>query len=259
MKKTFDNLNIMVGTPVHRDLDLNYVMSLLELQKECTFRKIPFSVNFVKSSLVTQGRQMIVSKFLESNCSHLLFIDSDISFNYTMFEKMLLADKEIILVPYPVKGFDKNKLKTLIEKGSTLDINLLGNQYTINFKDNLNNIQIENGICELARGPAGFMLIKKEVFKKLIEKYPDYIIKQPTLIDGKLIEYDSLYNFFDTHFRKEDNTYHGEDFWFCMLCTDIGIKIYGLIDEYISHHGDYSYTGRLIDELSLTKKEEIKQ
>ena len=245
----------MVGTPLHSDVCMDYVISLLELQKECLERKIPVTVNFVKSSLVTQGRQMIVSKFLKSDCSHLLFIDSDISFNYRMFEKILLADRDIILIPYPIKTFDTKKAKDLMEKRNELDLSLLGNQYTLTFKDAPNHIRIENGIIELTRGPAGFMLIKKEVFTKLIEKYPNFIIKQPTLVNGGIVEDNSLYNFFDTFFKQEDNTYHGEDFYFCKLCTDAGIKIYGLIDEYIIHHGDYGYKGRLLDELIINKKE----
>jgi len=256
-----NNLNIMVGTPVHGNVDLNYTISLLDLQQQTILRKIPLSVNFVKSSLVTQGRQMIVSKFLKSNCSHLLFIDSDISFNFRMFEKMLLADKDIILTPYPLKNFDEEKAMDLSKKEIKLNLKLLGNQYTVAFKDEANQIKIENGICEIQKGPAGFMLIKREVFTKLIEKHPNLIITQPTFIEGKLVQDDSLYNFFDTFFRQEDNTYHGEDFYFCKLCTDAGFKIYALIDEYITHHGEYGYKGRLIDELELHeyKKEEIKQ
>lgn len=246
----------MAGTPVHSDVHVDFTISLLEIQKNCLLRKIPFSVTFIKSSLVTQGRQMIVSKFLKSDCSHLLFIDSDVSFNFRMFEKMLLADKDIILVPYPVKMFDAKKAKDLMDKKKELDLSLLGNQYTLTFKDDPTHVQIENGIVELTRGPAGFMLIKKEVFTKLIEKHPNFIIKQPTLINGGLEEDDSLYNFFDTFFRQEDNTYHGEDFYFCKLCTDAGFKIYALIDEYIVHHGDHGYRGRLIDELSINEKKE---
>jgi hypothetical protein len=174
-----------------------------------------------------------------------------------MFEKMLLADKDIILTPYPIKTFDENKAKDLMNKGNKLNLKLLGNLYTLTFKDEADHIKIENGIIELERGPAGFMLIKKEVFIKLIEKYPNFIIKQHTLVNGGLVEEDSLYNFFDTFFRQEDNNYHGEDFYFCKLCTDVGFKIYALIDEYIVHHGDYGYKGRLIDELSLTEKKEI--
>ena len=100
------------------------------------------------------------------------------------------------------------------------------------------------------------MLIKREVFTKLINKYPNRKIKQHTLIDGVAVLKENLYNFFDTYWNEEDNKYTGEDFYFCKLCRDTGIKIYGLLDEYIVHHGDYGYKGRLIDELSLVKKEE---
>jgi hypothetical protein len=155
----------------------------------------------MKSSLVTQGRQLCVSGFMGTKATHLLFIDSDISFNFRMFERMLLADKDIILTPYPVKTFDVKKAKDLMDRGNKLDLGLLGNQYTLTFKDDPTHIQIENGIVELTRGPAGFMLIKKEVFTKLIEKYPNFIIKQHTLVNGGLIEDDSLYNFFDTFFN----------------------------------------------------------
>ena len=57
----------------------------------------------MKSSLVTQGRNLCVSGFLESNFTHLLFIDSDIYFQAKSIIKMLKADKDVISVPYPLK------------------------------------------------------------------------------------------------------------------------------------------------------------
>ena len=59
----------------------------------------------MKSSLVTQGRNLCVSGFLESNCTHMLFIDSDINVQAKTIMKMLQAEKELISVPYPLKAF----------------------------------------------------------------------------------------------------------------------------------------------------------
>ena len=39
----------------------------------------------LKSSLITQGRNLCVSAFLESKRSHMLFIDSDISFSVPIY------------------------------------------------------------------------------------------------------------------------------------------------------------------------------
>jgi len=240
-------VRIFVATPVHSEVSIHYFKACLEFQKECFVRKIPVMFQVMKSSLVTQGRQLCVSGFMESECTHLLFIDSDISFNFKMIERMLNYNKEICLVPYPIKGQDTNKVRDRILAGSKLDPLLLGNQYTMSVEDP-RNVKVDNGFIEVVRGPAGCMLIKREVIEKLIEKYPDYTINQHTLIDGKLVKRKFMYNFFDTYWNSNDKTYTGEDFWFCKLCRDIGVRIYALVDEYISHHGEYSYTGRLIDE-----------
>jgi len=243
-------IDLFVGTPVHSEVDINYFCSVLNLQKECINHQIPIRIQCVKSSLVTQGRQLLVSHFLDSGASHLLFIDSDISFEVQTIKRMLAADKDIILTPYPVKDFNSEKVLKKIKEGSTLDIKFIANQYTLGLIDNV--LRVDNGIAEIERGPAGCMLIKREVFIKLIEKYPNRIIKQHTLIGGKAVLKENLYNFFDTFWNESDNTYTGEDFYFCKLCTDAGFKIYALVDEYITHHGDFGYTGRLIDDFYLT-------
>jgi hypothetical protein len=245
-------ISIFVATPVHSDVSIHYFKACLEFQKECFVRKIPVMFQVMKSSLVTQGRQLCVSGFMESKCTHMLFIDSDISFNYKMIERMVNYDKEICLVPYPIKGLDFDKIKSRIKEGSTLDPRVLGNQYTMSVPDP-SNVKVENGFIEVERGPAGCMLIKKEVIDALIKEYPEFTINQHTLIDGKLVKRKHMYNFFDTYWNKDDKTYTGEDFYFCKLCKHAGIKMYALVDEYISHHGEFSYTGRLIDEFKKTE------
>jgi hypothetical protein len=244
-------ISIFVATPVHSDVSIHYFKACLEFQKECFVRKIPVMFQVMKSSLVTQGRQLCVSGFMESNCTHMLFIDSDISFNYKMIERMINYDKEICLVPYPIKGTDHDKVRARILAGDTLSPHLLGNQYTMSVPDPT-NVKVVDGFIEVERGPAGCMLIKKEVIHKLIKEYPEFTINQHTLIDGKLVTRNHMYNFFDTYWNKDDKTYTGEDFYFCKLCKHAGIKMYALVDEYISHHGEYSYTGRLLDEFKKT-------
>jgi hypothetical protein len=244
-------ISIFVATPVHSDVSIHYFKACLEFQKECFVRKIPVMFQVMKSSLVTQGRQLCVSGFMESSCTHMLFIDSDISFNYKMIERMINYDKEICLVPYPIKGTDHDKVRARILAGDTLSPHLLGNQYTMSVPDPA-NVKVTDGFIEVERGPAGCMLIKKEVIHKLIKEYPEFTINQHTLIDGKLVTRNHMYNFFDTYWNKDDKTYTGEDFYFCKLCKHAGIKMYALVDEYISHHGEYSYTGRLLDEFKKT-------
>ena len=57
----------------------------------------------------------------EDGYTHLLFIDSDIDFDFATIETMLKADKDVIACPYPMKSLigiryfkKKIKLKTKI-------------------------------------------------------------------------------------------------------------------------------------------------
>jgi hypothetical protein len=245
-------VRIFVGTPVHSDVSIHYFKACLEFQKECFVRKIPIMFQVMKSSLVTQGRQLCVASFLQSDCTHLLFIDSDISFSYKSIERLIAYNKDITLIPYPIKSMDSEKIKSRLKSGSELDPKLLGNQYTLSLVDP-KKINVDNGFIELERGPSGCMLIKREVFDKLIKEYPEFTIEQHTLIDGKLVKRPHMYNFFDTYWDPKDKTYTGEDFYFCKLAKHAGIKMYGLIDEYISHHGEFTYTGRLLDEFKMAE------
>jgi hypothetical protein len=98
------------------------------------------------------------------------------------------------------------------------------------------------------------MLIKREVFDKMIKEYPHLRIDQDQVINGKNERLPHMWNFFDTQFDQENHTYLGEDFAFCKRWKDIGGKCYAWIFDYISHVGEHQYTGRFADELISSDK-----
>ena len=67
---------IMVCTPVHSDVSMHYTQAVLKFQQECMQRKILVSFTLMKSSLVTQGRNLCVAEMLNhpDHYTHLLFI-----------------------------------------------------------------------------------------------------------------------------------------------------------------------------------------
>jgi hypothetical protein len=89
----------MVCTPCHSEVSMHYTQAVLKFQLECMKRNILLSFSLLKSSLVTQGRNLCVAEFLnhEDNYDHLLFIDSDIDFNSETIFKMLEAPIKILL------------------------------------------------------------------------------------------------------------------------------------------------------------------
>ena len=246
---------VMVCTPCHSDVSMHYCQAVLKFQQACWKKGILCSFTLLKSSLVTQGRNLCVAEFLnhEDKYTHLLFIDSDIDFRAKTIFKMLDFDKDIISVPYPMKTMSWDKIWRRLDtkEGAINNADELarsGFTFPVKVKDP-DSITVEKGLAELTHAPTGCMLIKRNVIEKMIEAYPHLEIFQPTNINGKEEKKDNMYNLFDTLHDPKTKRYFGEDFGFCQRWADIGGKVYGYIDDPISHVGEYCYTGRFRDDL----------
>ena len=169
--------------------------------------------------------------------------------------KMIDRDKDIISVPYPLKTFNWGKAFEAIQKGDIKkpsDIQKWTNSYPMRVA-NTNDIIVDKGVIEVTHSPTGCMLIKREVFNKMIKHYPDKGIVQKTVINGEYVNRPHLWNFFDCIHDPETKTYLGEDFSFCKLWKDIGGKCHAFIDDPIMHIGEHQYKGRFADELIIPK------
>ena len=248
-------VSIYVATPVHSEVSIHYTQSMLEFQKACLDKGIDVTIEMMKSSLVTQGRNLCTSAFLQSNMTHMLFVDSDIAFSSDSIWRMLEADKDVISIPYPLKHIKFDRLISKISAGEVTtpkQAHVHCNTYPLRLDDNEAIEVLDNGVIEVTHAPTGCMLIKRHVFDKLIEHYPDMDIHQESIIDGKLEKKPYLYNFFDTYYDKANKRFLGEDFAFCRLWRNIGGKCYCYIMDYITHVGEFQYTGRLWDEMRPT-------
>jgi hypothetical protein len=80
-------------------------------------KNVDVTFQLLKSSLVTQGRNLCVAAFLDSNYTHLLFIDSDIYFHAESIFEMIKRDKDVISIPYPLKTIRWGKAMGRIKEG----------------------------------------------------------------------------------------------------------------------------------------------
>jgi len=248
-------ISLFVATPVHSECSIHYTQALLELQKVCLHKGIPITFQLMKSSLVTQGRNLCVAGFLESNCTHMLFIDSDIYFHANSIISMLKKEKDLISIPYPLKTLMWDKAFEKMKKGelkNAEDIRKSLHTYPMKL-ENANDINIVEGVIEVTHSPTGCMLIKRKVFDKMIKAYPDKNIIQKTVINGKYVDKPNMWNFFDCTHDPVTKTYLGEDFSFCQLWKNIGGKCYAYIMDPIVHVGEHSYEGCFYDELIKRK------
>ena len=197
----------------------------------------------------------MVAGFLSTDCTHLLFIDSDIYFQAKSIFAMLDADKEIISVPYPLKTLMWEKAFNKMREGKIKkpdDIRRALHTYPMKVPDD-KDIKVKQGVMEVTDSPTGCMLIKREVIEKMIKAYPDKAIVQKTVINGEYVDKPNMWNFFDTLHDPETKSFLGEDFAFCNLWRNLGGKCYAYINDSIVHVGEHQYQGRFYDELISSK------
>ena len=192
--------SIFIAMPCYDSVKINTMLSIFKLIQHFGQSKVEVGINTMKSPLIHQARNYLTSVFLTTDYTHLLFIDSDVQFEPEAGLRMLVADKDIICTPYRVKNPN-------VEKSI----------YTVKFPDPKVIPMLPGGLVEIEAGPTGLMLIKREVFEKIIKNRPDLKIKNRA--NEALVETDKshsfYYNFFD--FAFEDGYTMGEDLSFCKL------------------------------------------
>ena len=101
-------------------------------------------------------------------------------------------------------------------------------------------------IMEISAGPTGIMLIHRDVFKKIIEKFPELKIKN-SVFPQEGPDHQYYYNFFD--FKFEDGYSVGEDVSFCHLVGKAGFKLYANTASPTKHHGSYAWSGTFKEDM----------
>ena len=116
--------------------------------------------------------------------------------------------------------------------------------YTVELKK---DAPLEPGdLIEITAGPTGIMLIHRDVFKKIIEKFPELKIKN-SVFPQPGPDHEYYYNFFE--FTFNEGYAAGEDVSFCRLVENLGFKLYANTASFTKHHGSYAWGGRFKDAL----------
>lgn len=241
-----------IATPCYGgQLTEPYFRSVVKLMTFFNQHKIPLAFGTIANeSLVTRARNVLLAYFLNSDYTHLLFIDADIEFKVDDVLKLYAHNKDVAVGAYPKKGVNWMHIKESIlmdpsREHSTQQIGALGSNYALNFKfvsrEN-KTVAVENGLIQLHDAGTGFMMIKREAILKLIEAYPEIKYNNDVQMGNTNLG-DNFYALFDTMIDPKDRRYLSEDYTFCRRWQDISGDIW--LDPSISlnHYGSFCFQG----------------
>lgn len=236
-----------------------YLKSILDLQALCTRYGVEVRFSFLfNESLITRARNYLVDEFLRhENFTHLLFIDSDIEFNPEDVIGLLALDKDIIGGPYPKKSINWKNVFEGAKKGMTIDkfdpgeLETLTGDYVFNPVPGTTQFKINEPLEVLEIG-TGFMMIKREVFKKFAEEYPHLQYKPDHAGQQHFDGSRYIHAYFDTVIDPATHRYLSEDYMFCQYWRNIGGQIWICPWMQTTHVGTYTFKGNLPKIADLT-------
>ena len=253
---------LFVATPMYGGMNHGmYMKSCLDLQSICSQYGIEIRFSFIfNESLITRARNYLVDEFLRAEgFTHLLFIDADIHFDPRDVIACLALDKDVVGGPYPKKSIKWASVKEGVKKHPDIepgDMEKLAGDFVFNPVPGTEKFSVAEPVEVLELG-TGFMMVKRHVFDKFREAYPEFSYRPDHVGQANFDGQRYIHAYFDTVIDRKrkvvvngeerefggSDRYLSEDYMFCQWWRNIGGQIW-LCPWMKTHHiGTYAFTG----------------
>lgn len=247
---------------------VNYMCALIKTIETFRLYDFPLQVEFCKNdSLVSRARNNLIAKAMtDPETTHIMFIDSDITWDPMDIFKLILSEKPLVGGIYPMKHYFWDKLvpkpgetktpvedmiarkngnsylSTIISDEEMIQYNLL--RYNMNYLSS--HISINNNLAEVRHLATGFMLMHRSLLESMMAEHP----KTKYVDDVSFLrpeENKYAYALFDC--GVEEGHYFSEDWLFCHRWTKMGGKIFIDVSISLVHSGMEDYKGCFISSI----------
>lgn len=183
-----------------------------------------------------------------TDCTHLMFIDSDIGFTPEDVLQLVSHDKDIVVGAYPLKGLRWSNLVDLKDCSDPEDVRRRVTEYVVNFQfasdEDLQKgrLDVVDGLIEVKDAGTGFMCIKRSVIETMIKKMPEIEYRKESRFLISEEDDGVRWAIFDCEI-DEDERYLSEDYLFCRRWQRLGGKVWLDPQIILSHVGTYTFQG----------------
>ena len=256
---------VYILTPTYGSMCyVNYTICLIESIKLLKQYNIEVQVEFCRNdSLIPRARNNLLARAMSNpKMTHVLYIDTDITWKPVDIIRLLLSDKRIVGGVYPLKKIEWDRLKqpNIVDSWTskkdrheilknTAD-NVLIENHMLNYNINrltTGNIEVRNNLIEIKHLATGFMMLQRKMIECMQKAFPS-------------TKYTDDVNFLNPHENEQayalfdcavvDEKYLSEDWLFCQRWSNMGGQIYADISIDLMHTGLHDFKGSLLTAIS---------
>lgn len=240
---SLEGVHLLVAIPCYGgNMTCMCTMALFHLDKMLRDLGVRMDIEFIfNESLIPRARNQLAHTFLQSSCTHLLFVDADIQFRAEDVVAMLQQDLDVLGGVYAKKEILWDRVQKAVE-GSMAgrDAGALA-YYTsgivfvpLHGYDALENHPIAQPVEAMYVG-TGLMLIKRRVLETMRDAAPERAYESKG---------DMQHLFFDCVLKVEKDgckNYLSEDYYFCERWRELGGAVHAALWTQTVHYGTFGF------------------
>jgi hypothetical protein len=242
---------VYLSTPCYGGVCLEqYMESIVNLQLELIRNGIQLFIDTTENeSLVHRARNVSVGRYMQkSEADYFMFIDADIHFDPRSVVALINGNHDVAVACYPKKVVMWEQAEKAVREGDDRNMAMLSSSLVVNF--GAKTLKVENDFIKILDGPTGFMLIKRDVFTRMSEKFPEL----KCVNDHQNRDIEHYYALFDCMIDPDTKRYLSEDYAFCRRWQQMGGEIHAHIHTTLGHVGNLPFSGCLKDRIDSIKK-----
>lgn len=197
---------VMLATTVYDSPDASYVFSIARSREALTAAGIQSAYYLLQGNChVDDGRNAVVGDFLKSDCTDLVFLDADVSWEPDALVTLCQTDRDLVggVYPYRRESEEENMPVRMLTGVNDVD---------------------EDGLLEVEGLPTGFMKIKRRVLEDMATTAKHFLKNDG--LHPVLFERDYY-----------GGGRRGGDIRFCMVWREMGGKVFAIPELKLGHCG----------------------
>lgn len=253
-------IRLLVATPLYDGAQTDYLRAVVGLAGaaqragvDCTFAWLS------NNASISRARNVLAAAFLQSDATHLMFVDGDIGFapeDVLDCLTRMVGDDQLAVIGAPCTKRMVNwplvaaAAAKGLAQGNPADLEKYSGVFALDVLDPTTTFRLDQPI-ELARVGTGLMLIRRDVIEALCVRHPELRYTPDVLDRDSGLVGEALYALFQPMIDPESRHLLSDDYAFCHRVRGAAFRIWLAPWMRTSHTGPARFAGALTDLAAL--------
>jgi hypothetical protein len=254
-------LRLLVATPLYGGAEGDYLRSVVGLAGAAERAGVPCTFAWLSNNpVIDRARNVLAAAFLQSDATHLVFIDADVGFvpeELLALVRLMAGDDRLAVVgaPYPKRRINWNLVASAAAKGladgNPAALEKYSGLFPLEPLEPAASFALDQPI-ELKHTGTGLMVIRREVIETLVERHPELAYAADALDRESGLAGERLTALFMPLIAPDSGQLLSDDYAFCHRVRTAGFRIWLAPWMRTSHTGPARFAATLSDLAQLS-------